>query len=158
VSVDPSLFWHIDAIPAATAKLVFTLIDDRSIDPLVEVVLPAPSNVGIHRIRLAEHGVMLGSETEYEWSVALVSDPDDRTRDVVSAGFIRRVERPVESVASESVAPEFVASTADYAELGLWYDALESIHDAIDASPGDAALREQRDALLRQAGLESAIE
>lgn len=148
VSVDPSLFWHIDAVPAGSAKLVFTLIDEVSFDPMVEAVLPAPGAPGIQRIRLADHAVKLDPEMEYEWSVALVPDPEDRTRDVMSSGFIRRVAPPLEPV----------ASTAAYAELGLWYDALESISDAIEASPGDAALRGQRAALLRQAGLESAVE
>jgi hypothetical protein len=147
-SIDPSLFWHIDSVPADSAKLVFTLIDEVAIDPLVEVVLPALSVAGIQRIRLADHGVELDPQMEYEWSVSLVVDPEDRTHDVVSAGFIRRVEPPLEPV----------STTAAYAELGLWYDALESISDAIEASPRDAGLLAQRAALLRQAGLESAIE
>lgn len=148
VNLDPSLFWHIDSVPAQSAKLVFTLIDDVGIDPLVEVVLPTPDAAGIQRIRLADHAVQLDSQKEYEWSVSLVTDPDDRTRDVVSTGFIRRVAAPAEPV----------TSTAAYAELGLWYDALETISDAIEASPNDGALRDQRAALLRQAGLESAVE
>ena len=40
-----------------------------------------------------------------------------------------------------------------YAEAGIWYDALAAISALIEASPGDARLVKQREALLTQAGL-----
>jgi hypothetical protein len=45
-----------------------------------------------------------------------------------------------------------------HAENGLWYDALASITDAIEASPGNTALLGQRDDLLRQGNLEAALD
>ena len=49
-------------------------------------------------------------------------------------------------------------STRSYAALGLWYDALESISDAIEAAPADAVLRSQSNELLRQADLDAAVD
>ena len=40
-----------------------------------------------------------------------------------------------------------------YAEAGLWYDALAAMSELIDGAPNDAALRQQRAALLTQIGL-----
>ena len=151
VSAQPSLFWHIDAIPGDGSTLMFTLLDEEGIDPVVEAALDAPARIGIQRIRLADHGVTLEPGIEYEWSVALVVDPARRAKDVISTGYIRRVPEPIGL-------RQRPAGVATYAELGLWYEALESISDRIDASAGDGRLRSQRAALLHQAGLDSAID
>ena len=42
----------------------------------------------------------------------------------------------------------------NYAELGLWYDALQSLTEEIEQTPNDASLVAQRADLLRQVGLE----
>jgi hypothetical protein len=85
------------------------------------------------------------------WSIALVQDQRSRSDDRISTGYIRRVD------ASAELARE-LATARSYAAHGLWYDALASIADAIEASPGNAALLAQRDSLLRQAHLDAAVE
>jgi hypothetical protein len=50
-----------------------------------------------------------------------------------------------------------IATARAYASNGLWYDALASIADAINATPGNAVLLTQRDDLLRQANLEAVL-
>jgi hypothetical protein len=151
VSGRPSLFWHIDAVPSQDSSVIFTLIDEGSIDPIVETELSLPKQAGIQRIRLVDHGVNLQPGIEYEWSVALVVDSSQRSRDVVSTGYIRRISEPSElRLRSPCV--------TSYADLGLWYDALESVSNAIDSVPGDLALLRQRSSLLHQVGLDAAIE
>jgi hypothetical protein len=152
VSEQPSLFWHIDAAAPEGARVVFTLIDDAHIEPLVEMELSAPHAAGVQRVRLADCGVALELGVEYEWSIALVTDPANRSRDVVSTGYMRRVEWPA------ALDPGAPTSAHAYAALGLWYDALETLGDTLQTSPGDARLIEQRNFLLHQAGLESALE
>ena len=86
----------------------------------------------ILRTDLAAFGVELRTGVEYEWSVTLTNDPARRSSDVITVGWIERVE-----------APEGL-STADATALagaGIWYDACAA------ASP------EQRQQLLRDAGL-----
>jgi hypothetical protein len=151
VSAQPSLFWYIDGSPSRGRQLVFTLIDEESIDPLVEVKLAAPERSGIWRIRLADHAARLAPGAEYQWSVALIADPAHRAKDIVSSGYIRRVAAPEELELGQP-------GVDTYADLGLWYDALESISDSIDAAPADPVLRGQRNALLSQARLDAAIE
>jgi hypothetical protein len=152
VSEQPSLFWHIDAAAPEGARVVFTLIDDAHVEPLVEMELPAPRTAGVQRVRLADCGVTLALEGEYEWSIALVTDPANRSRDVVSTGYMRRVKWPA------ALDPATPTSAHAYAALGLWYDALESLGDILQVSPDNAQLIEQRNSLLRQAGLDSAVE
>ena len=45
-----------------------------------------------------------------------------------------------------------------YAEEGIWYDALETVCDLIEGSPGDTRQRRYRAALLTQAGLPEIVE
>jgi hypothetical protein len=44
---------------------------------------------------------------------------------------------------------------AAYAEGGIWYDALSTLSDQIDADPQNRSLQEARADLLRQAGLKA---
>ena len=149
ISASPSLFWHLDGTPPESARIVFTLIEAGAVAPIVERALPLPSAAGIQRVRLADFGVTLERDVEYEWSISLQPAGEDHTSDVVSQKYVRRVD-PGELGGR---AP----SARAFAEQGLWYDALEALSDAIDHAPGDALLRAQRDSLLRQAGLDAAL-
>ena len=144
----PSLFWHVDGDPGGSVQVEFTLIEVDAIEPLVEKTLAHPKGAGIRRIRLSELGVELAPEREYEWFVSLVPSPDNKSQDIVSGASIVRVAGPV------SADPQ---SAQAYAERGLWYDALDSLMDAVEANPNSSTIAAQRDSLLRQGGLEAAI-
>lgn len=137
ISERPSLFWYLSGELPPGATLSFTLTDDAHIDPLVEDELPRPRRPGIQRIDLSQHGVRLERGTEYQWSVALVVDPSHRSRDIVTSGWIDRVDPP------PALASDAAPGARRLAAAGLWYDALA-------AAVSDPPLR---DALLRDAGL-----
>jgi hypothetical protein len=151
ISAQPSLFWYIDALPSLGSQLFFTLNDDISVRPLAEVELERPTKPGIHRIRLAELGVELEPAVEYEWSIALVVDPAHRSRDIIATGYISRVPEPAGF-------EQRGRSVQAYTEMGLWYDALTALGDALETRPGDHGLHELRNALLRQADLEGVVQ
>lgn len=144
----PALYWHIDGVPGNDVDVVFTLMDDSSDAPLVETKLPRPTGPGIARVDLGRFGVRLEPGAEYEWSIALVRNDASRAQLAVSVGYIRRV-------GAEGRAAR---SGADYAEAGIWYDALAALQGTLAADPADAASRAQRDSLLRQAKLDAVIE
>jgi uncharacterized protein DUF928 len=145
----PTLFWYVDNVPPASAKVRFTLLDEQRDDPVVETELPTPTRAGIYAIRLADHGVTLSPNKEYEWSVAIAVDPKDSARDIVASGYIVRVP-PAEPVPSGS------GAVYRMADQGLWYDALTELDGMIKANPSDPAPRQMRSALLSQVGLEAA--
>ncbi len=145
----PSLFWHLDLQPPAAVRFVFTLAEEDGIEPLVEREIPSPTQSGIQRVRLAELGVELLPGRIYVWSVALVSDPVRRSRDVIGLGYVERIP---------AAAGSRPGSPAELAAEGLWYDALAELGDQIDARPGVDSLRDDRNSLLRQARLLAAIE
>jgi hypothetical protein len=148
----PSLFWHLDGLPGgrlpAGTHVEFTLIDEDSIDPLVDTRLRVHAS-GIQRIRLSDYGVRLREGIEYEWSVAIVDAAGERSEDLLANGYLERVPAPAGVGAR--------ATPSAYARHGLWYDALEAISDEIEARPGETRLLAQRSQLLAQVGLPPAI-
>jgi len=151
-SAKPSLFYFIDRVPDPSIRVEFTLLDEDGVEPLVETALPTPKRAGVHRIRLSDHGVQLAAGTEYEWSVSLVLDPNERSKDIVATSWIDRI--PESGELKSRLASEGATATV-YAEEGLWYDALAALSDEIDGNPGNVQLAEQRAELLRQVGLDA---
>jgi hypothetical protein len=153
-SDQPALFWYIDEVPSAPVRIDFTLLDEDGIDPIVQKTLDSPSRAGIHRIQLSEFDVKLQAGAEYEWSISLIPDANARGKDVVSTGWIDRVDAPSGlEQALESGGDE--AEVYVLAENGLWYDTLTALDRRIEAEPGNAELATMRNALLRQVGLDT---
>ena len=113
------------------------------------------SKAGIQRLKLSDHGVKLSPGVEYQWVVALVTDPDNRSSDLVASGIIKRVAPSAELKQQiRDATPESLPNI--YGEAGIWYDALSVLSDQIEAHPDDHRLREARADLLRQVGLKAA--
>ena len=154
-SAQPSHFWYLAAPAAGEVAFEVTVVDDRSIDPVVDRKLARPESGGVQRIRLADLGVSLEPGPEYQWSVAVVPDPQDHAKDVVASGWIQRVPAP------EGLDGRLAAAGADgaatvYGEAGLWYDMLAAAYARIGAHPEDDAYRAELAAVLEQVGLPAA--
>lgn len=149
----PDLYWYLSK-PVAT-KLEITVINDQAVQPLVEKKLDTPTRAGIQRLRLKDLGIQLKPGIEYRWFVGMVTDPQQRSNDVIASGTIMRSETP-STLTQKLAQADKRAVPFIYAEEGYWYDAIATISDLIAANPGDAVLRQQRAALLEQAGLDEA--
>src|SRR5262245_27846934 len=90
VQEQPSLYWYLSA--ATSCRVEVTLTDEQTIEPLLELSFSPPFHPGMQRVRLADHGVHLAPGVQYQWAVALVPDPDHRSKDIVAMGAIRRIE------------------------------------------------------------------
>jgi hypothetical protein len=150
IQEQPSLYWYLSK--PTSYPIEFTIIDDRAIQPLIERRLSGSLQPGMQRVRLAEYGLRLSVGVLYRWSVALVVDPDNRSRDVIAGGAIERIAPPTELRAKLARAGKTRAPYL-YAQAGLWYEALAAISDLIDAAPNDQVLRQERASLLEQVGL-----
>ncbi len=155
VSEQPSLYWFISS--ATSLPIEVTVMDLRTTQPVLEARLAAPITPGVHRIRLADHGVRLEPGVPYRWFVTIVPDSDRRSKDILAGGAIERVEPPEGLDAKLAQASKEKAPFL-YAEAGVWYEALAAISDLIESAPNDAVLRQQRATLLAQVGLPTAGE
>ena len=149
----PSLFWF--QSKPANAKFELTLLQEKQVKPLVQVTVERSAKAGIQRMKLSDHGVKLSPGVEYQWVVALIEDPDNRSKDLVASGVIKRIE-PTADLKEKIAAATPASLPGVYAEAGIWYDALSVLTDQIEANPENKALRETRADLLRQVGLKAA--
>jgi hypothetical protein len=140
----PTLYWFLSAADVGPFEFVLTTAD--AVAPLRRVRIDGPLGAGIHAVSLHDANVLLDDGVEYQWSVAIVHDPERRSRDVVAIGTLERV-------AAAGSTPDGAEAVFDLAERGLWYDALQRVEELIAQSTDDARLREYRAALLDQAEL-----
>jgi len=151
----PSLLWY--QSKPATAKFELTLLEENKPKPLLQVKASGSGEAGIQRIKLSDHDVKLTPGVEYQWVVALVTDPDNRSSDLVASGVIKRVE-PAADLKDKVASATPASLPSVYADAGIWYDALATLTDQIEADPANKSLRDTRADLLRQVGLKAAAE
>lgn len=145
----PVLYWYLAELTDVRIDLVLLRLDPT--ETVLEKTLPGPTQPGVQRLALADHGVSIEPGVTYQWLIKLVPDPEDRSYDRVVGGGLERVE-PSPELASSLEAPG--GSTPHLlAEAGIWYDAVDEISVRITAAPGDASLWNQRAALFEQVGL-----
>jgi len=74
---------------------------------------------------------------------------------VIAKGVIERINPPNDVATRVEKAGDLERSAA-YADAGIWYDAFESVSNAIEAHSDDASLHTLRASLLQQVGLSEA--
>jgi hypothetical protein len=149
LAAQPQLYWHLS--PRTTHPVNFTLLDPDATDPIVDTIIEGPFEAGIHVLSLADYGAQLEPGRNYEWFVAVVPDPNNRSADSVARGVIIRVADP--ELASQVASSEPDATTGLLAQSGIWYEALDVASRCMQEKPEDPRLRQQRDAMLQQVGL-----
>lgn len=150
MAAQPQLYWHLS--PRTTDPVNFTLLDPDATDPIVDTIIEGPFEAGVHVLSLADYGVQLEPGRNYEWFVAVVPDPNNRSADSVARGVIIRVTDP--ELASQVASSDPDATTALFAQSGIWYEALDVASRRMHEKPKDLRLRQERDAMLQQVGLE----
>jgi hypothetical protein len=149
----PSLFWF--QSKPAKAKFELTVVEPKKPKPLLSLTAQEADKPGIHRVKLGKYKIELQPDVAYEWSVAIVPDTENRSKDVIAKGVIKRI-RPPGDLATRVQNVDDLERAAMYGQAGIWYDAFESVSNAIEMHPDDASLRAQRAALLKQVGLPEA--
>jgi hypothetical protein len=142
----PTLYWWLSGDFGGPIELA--ILDDRRVDSVLEVKLRRGANAGVHALSLAEHRVQLEPGVMYEWSVALVLNPAERSRDIFTSAFIRR-----EAWAGLPRVADRTAQLHAAAREGLWYDAIDLSSRLIADPSATKAARGLRASLLEQVGL-----
>jgi hypothetical protein len=146
-SAAPTLYWYLSRDMSANFEFVLTAND--SVQPLWRRRETTRLARGIHRLDLADSGVLLQPGVSYQWAVAIVVDALQRSKDVVGIGYLERVTPTAASAVSD---------TATLASQGLWYDALHAAINLADGEAQRAVGLAYRNALLKQVGLQAAID
>lgn len=154
---NPTVYWYVSESLTNPVELTITTTEPLkdATPPALEITIQPPIAKGVHAVRLGDHGVTLKPGVEYQWFVAVVANPAQRSSDVVAGGAIQRIANADAVQMRLKQAPQ-QRLAAVYAESGIWYDAIDELSRQISANPADAKLRQQRAALLEQVGLRDA--
>jgi hypothetical protein len=145
-SVDqPVLYWFLSRPVAKPLEITIDTVEVSSGGPLLEKTLGNSWPAGISGLALRDVGVRLKPGVTYRWSVAVVFDPAQRSRDVIASGLIQHVRATTRPAHADDEAAARIS-----AGNGYWYDALADLSRDIDRRPGR---RGQRADLLEQVGL-----
>jgi hypothetical protein len=146
----PVLYWYLSR--PVEASYEFVLIAETDYEPLVEIKLSGIESAGIQRIALADLGVSLKPDVQYQWSVTIVMDKHQRSGDILASGMIEFIEPPA-GIMTRVANAEGEERIHHYAGAGLWYDALQSLDEQILSAKENIRLRQVRASLLEQVGL-----
>jgi hypothetical protein len=144
----PILYWY--ASQPLKTPVDIRLVEPGASHPHFEARLVPPVDAGFQSINLSDYGIRLAPEVPYQWFVSLMGiEPG---KEVTIGGTIMRV--PLEGpLSAELVRAEKLEVPRLYAKAGLWYDAVSTITDLIQADPRNAGLSAQRLSLFDQVGL-----
>jgi len=146
----PCLYWYISK--ATSYPVEVTLTERYAVSPVLEQVIDGPSEGGIQAICLEDYGVTLEPEINYKWFVTLVTDANQRSKDILAGGMLAMLTTPTSLLEKKKTAPKDEYYFL-YAEEGIWYDAVEELQRRIESAPQNGELREQLTDLLAQVGL-----
>jgi hypothetical protein len=106
----------------------------------------------ICHLRLADYGVRLEPNKDYEWFVFIVMDPEQRTSDWLSSAFVRYTQ-PSGQLTRRLNSTPLAQRFSIYKENDFWYDAINNLVVQIEAinnlaipieqQPKNKALREK---------------
>jgi hypothetical protein len=146
----PQLFWFLRELTNYPIEL--TIIEDQAIFPMLETRIDSPEQPGIQSIRLNDFGMHLKKDTVYKWFIAIVPDPNRRSKDILAWGAVRYMEISDE-LKEKLLQFDKVTALNIYASAGIWYDAFSELSELIKISTNDIDLIDKRNALLEQIGL-----
>ena len=146
----PQLFWFLRELTNYPIEL--TIIEDQAIFPVLETRIDSPVQPGIQSIQLNDIGIHLKKDTVYKWFIAIVPDPNRRSKDVLAWGAVRYLEISDE-LKEKLLQFDKVITLNIYASAGIWYDAFAELSELIKTSVDNIDLIRKRNALLEQIGL-----
>jgi hypothetical protein len=146
----PTLCWFLSR-PTNT-KIEITVDDGTSVKPILEKKIESRAGDALNCLNLSQLGIVLRPGAEYQWFVAIVPDPEQRSKDIVSGGGIVFTE-PAKPLADRLSRAKGADIPKAYAEAGFWYDAFDSLSELIRSNPEEKEYQALRLDLLEQAGL-----
>ncbi|MBD1913448.1 MULTISPECIES: DUF928 domain-containing protein [unclassified Leptolyngbya] len=155
VSETPKLYWYVPAVNAQA--LEFVLLDEDGDEVYLET-LPANETPGIVGVEVpaAENSTLsrLTPNQDYHWFFSVVCDTSDRSGDVISEGWVRRIPAETSLEAQLTTTPP-TQHAGELAQAGVWFDALNTAAQQRCLQPEDMSSLEQWNTLLGSIGLEN---
>lgn len=163
VEDSPTLLWYVP--PIATEVAEFVLLDEND-NEVYKTTFSIPETGGIVSLRLPTHPQTASAETPiatshleanqyYHWYFSLICDPNDRSGDIFTEGWIQRVE-PTASLVDQSNTPS--GRSRALKQAGIWYDAIAAAVELQRAEPNNQTYQNEWFDLLETVGLGHLVE
>ncbi|WP_236506240.1 DUF928 domain-containing protein [Tychonema sp. BBK16] len=155
ISEYPIFFLYLPETEAKVAE--FVLQDDKG-KQIYQTTLKLKKSSGVIGVSIPTNQNIspLQIEKNYTWSVSLICDPDDRSKDVFEKGTVRRVEVSADIRRQLQKADPRLKAVI-YAQTGIWQDALSTLVAARRANPNDPDLAADWKILLDSVNLNEIV-
>ena len=150
VSEQPTLYWFVSNTSFVRIEVAREV--EGSYRTVLRVDYPQAVASGINAFSFADYNMLLEVDTDYRWSLTILSGGDGEDGEMSSSGTIRRV-LPHESLVTRLSQHVDVPKFYTLADEGVWYDAVDELSKAIAADPDDGRLRERWAELMNQGDL-----
>lgn len=138
----PSLFWYVPQTTATAAELELRNEQEATV---YTTQIPLTGKPGIIQVKLPENSSAAALEVgkTYHWYFSLICNPQDRSGDVITEGWIERsapdaaLIRQLAAVEADSPAKRLHQQATLYAASGIWYDALSTLAELQSVQPHD---------------------
>ncbi len=156
VAAYPTFLAYMPALlPHASPLPVEFVLEDKNGSEVYKSTFKTSGKSGIVAISLpAQAGLSpLEIGQDYTWSLSIICQPDDRSRDISVQGLVRRVAlNPTLSTQLRQASPQQQVEL--YAEARLWQDALATLAQLRRDNPTDSTVAADWAKLLKSADLE----
>ncbi len=122
VSARPN-FWIY--LPPTSAQQAILSIKEEGVNPHWQQSVSLTGETGIIGIPLSDDAPALEIGKNYQWAVILVCGKRPNPNDPVVAAWIKRVDESQISKGGSLTYSTELEKAADYAQQGIWYDALD---------------------------------
>lgn len=140
----PTLYWYLTANTDVDIDFTIAEVDAKLGElakPVLKKTFDGDHKAGLRSIQLDEKDVALKPGVQYRVTLMIhTSSPKDDSKDPYSSAFIELVPRP-KSLADH---PE----ARDYADAGIWYDAIDALAKRIEKDPAAEKFRKQLRGLI----------
>lgn len=158
VSETPKLYWYVPQVNAQA--LEFVMLDEAGNELYIQQ-FPANTASGIVGVEVPlavdNQAPLLAADQNYHWFFSVVCDTSDRSGDIISEGWVRRI--PLDEMLDQQLKQVPAAQqSALYAQAGIWYDALNTAAQQRCLYPDNPALTSQWNTLLTSVGLEGLVD
>lgn len=156
----PKLYWYVPEINAPT--LEFMLLDEAG-NEVYLAEIPSVDGPGIISLEVPAEVMgdtstsRLEENQNYRWFFSIVCNESDRSGDVYTEGWLRRVS--LDPMLDEQIKDQPAVTQSDlYAQAGIWYDAMDAIAQAQCQQPNDPTVSSQWNSILTSVGLEGFVD
>jgi len=153
----PKLYWYVPQINAP--MLEFVLLDANEDEVYVQEIegIEGPGIMSVEVPTVVVEGETLSQLQEnedYHWFLSVVCNPNDRSGDIYTEGWVRRI--PLDPSLDAQLSGKSATEQSNlYAQFGIWHDAMDAIAQAQCSIPTDSMVARQWDRILTSVGLES---